>query len=131
MQSLSEDRALELLRHCFGDVSRDYFWESIEHIEWSSDRSVDQFLPEESYDVVFDPNCGTTFSRLAAARYFGRDDMPLGYHLTRTELLDMSRQSWIANADFYMIGSSGSLCALRTHEDPDLEYGFWIPKTSG
>lgn len=128
MSALTEDRALELLTGCFGNVSHGYFWESIEDIEWSGSRPVAQFLPDESYDVVFDPNGGATSSRFAAARYFRRDDAPLGYHLTRAELLDMSRQSWIADADFYVIGCGGSLCALRTHEDPDSEYGFWVPK---
>jgi hypothetical protein len=127
MPPLTEHRALELLSRCFADCSRAYFWESVQDIEWSGDRPVAEFFSEDSYDIVFDPNGGTMSSRIAAARYFGRDDTPLGYHLTRVELLDMSRQHWIADADFYVIGGDGSLRALRTHEDPDSQDGFWIP----
>jgi hypothetical protein len=127
MPPLTEDRAMELLSRCFADSSCAYFWESIQDIGWSGDQPVAEFLNEDSYDIVFDPNSGTMSSRLAAARYFGRDDSPLGYHLTQAELLSMSRQPWVADADFYVMGSDGSLRALRTHEDPDSQYGFWIP----
>jgi len=127
MPPLTEHRAMELLSQCFADSSRSYFWESLQDIEWSGDRPVAEYFPDDSYDIVFDPNGGTLSSRLAAARHFGRDDTPLGYRLTRAELLDMSRQPWVADADFYVIGSDGLLRALRTHEDPDLQYGFWIP----
>jgi len=127
MLPLTEDRAMELLQRCFGDLSHAYCWEAIENIEWSGESSGTEVLVDDVYNVVFDPNGWTMASRIAAARYFGREDSPLGYRLTRVEILDMVRQPWIANADFYVIDCDGSLRAMRTHEDPDSQYGFWIP----
>jgi len=129
MSPLSEQRALELLAKWSQDTSwSGYLWEHVEGIEWSGDRQADDLFPESNYEVVFDPHAPVT-ARILAARHFGRDDAPLGYLLTRQELLDMSRQSWVKDSDFYIIGSSEELCALRTHEDPDSDLGFWIRKT--
>jgi len=124
MLPLPDDRALKLLTDCFGDSSRPYFWETVKDIEWNGDRPVADFLVADSYDVVFDPNGGTMPSRIEAARHFGRDDAPLGYQLSRAELVDMSHQ--VIDADFYIFTRDGSLYALRTHEDSG--YGFRISK---
>jgi hypothetical protein len=122
MLPLPDDRALKLLADCFGDSSRPYFWETVQEVEWSGARPVVDFLVADGFDVIFDPNGATMPSRIEAARHFGRDDAPLGYQLSRAELIDMSHQ--VSDADFYVFTRDGSLCALRTHEDSD--YGFWI-----
>lgn len=124
MLPLPDDLALKFLRECFGNSSRSYFWETVQGIEWSGDRPITDFLVADSYDIIFDPNASVMPSRIEAARYFGRDDAPLGYQLSTPELIEMWRQPWVGEADFYIFKQDVSLCALRTHEDSVC--GFWI-----
>lgn len=124
MLPLPDDLASRFLKDFFGDSSRSYFWETLQNIEWSGDRPVTDFLVADSYVIVFDPNAWVMPSCIQAARYFGQDDAPLGYQLSTPELIVMSRQPWVGEADFYVFKQDGSLCALRTHEDSGC--GFWI-----
>jgi hypothetical protein len=126
MVSLSDEASLDILRKRYGLWSRAYLWEAITEIEWINDRPPSDIFHHESYNVIFDPNAWNLSARQLAAQRFGCDGAPLGYQLTRDELIDLLRQSWIVDSDFYVLDQAGSLSALRTHEDPSSEFGLWV-----
>ena len=131
MTPLADEDALELLGRC-ADPQRThgYRWEAIaiEHLEWSGERPAINLLRLASYRIVFDLNPQLMPTRVRAGLHFGCDEAPLGYQLTREELLAFHRQPWACYTDFYVFGPDGALCALRTHEDPEPDYGFWLPR---
>ncbi|MCE9527272.1 MAG: hypothetical protein K8R36_14595 [Planctomycetales bacterium] len=127
MVPLSDDEAINLLYRRYGAWTRQYLWETLSNIEWNNDRPPTAFLHEDSYYLIFDPNPWNLRSRRSAGLHFSSDGAPMGYQVTREELLGFSYLKWTFDADFYVLELNGELCATRTHEDPASECGFWIP----
>ena len=139
MSPLSDECALDSLRESLerlcGNVLPEcnYYWEAIavEYLVWSDDVVIADKFCDAEYDLIFDPNPWTKPGRSAAALYVGRSDTPLGYRVTRKELTDMLRQTWMTGEDFYVIALTGRFCGLRTHEDPGSQRGVWLPTKRG
>jgi hypothetical protein len=133
MSPLSDEYALIVLRdslacHCRRSLDDcQYYWEAVESIVWRDSAILVSVLCAAEYDLIFDPNPWTMSVRLVAARHAGASDVPLGYRLTREELLYLLQQTWMIGQDFFVLDAERQFCGMRTHEDPGSQRGAWIP----
>ncbi|MBA4015733.1 MAG: hypothetical protein C0483_00950 [Pirellula sp.] len=105
-----------------------YLWEAVGFgICWDETAS-DQLVGKRDCHLVLDPNPQNMPARLAVARSAKRDDVPLGYGCTLEEVRELLSQSWVSNADFYVLDAAGIFLGLRSHEDVLSATGMWVPK---
>lgn len=106
-----------------------YLWEAVGEVSWDETASESLTGKEECF-LVFDPNAWNMAARLEFGRIAKCDHAPLAYRCVKEEMKVFLAQSWVANADFYVLSADGQFLGLRSHEDTESATGMWIPKPS-
>ena len=105
-----------------------YLWEAVgEKVRWDETAS-ESLNGEEECVLVFDPNPWNMPVRLEVGRIAKCDDAPLAYRCAKEQVKMFLAQTWVANADFYLLSADGRFLGLRSHEDIDSATGMWVSK---
>ena len=105
-----------------------YLWEAVgEKVRWD-DTASESLTGKEECILVFDPNPWNMPARLEVGRIAKCDDAQLAYRCAKDEVRALFSQSWVANADFYILSADERFLGLRSHEDIESTTGMWIPQ---